>query len=186
MLVSIVFQGFLVLLLQQMMQIWTLVLLVSYNIWELLPFYIGLSFLFSFCVSLWAWFALLNLWAKKFQLSGWWGWLDWLSLGATLSSYQILSLVQSWWCKRVCAQGINSQCPGLEISVLGYGHEDFVRVSLTYLIMVSSAELPPLPLLERLAKELRRRLVIFSLFLSILQQHTCLCINRNIFITMSL
>ena len=69
--------------------------------------------------------------------------------------------------KRGCAQGINSDsvlCSGLESSALGYWYEDFGRASLIYLTIVSPAELPPRPLLERLAKELRRRLVTSLIF----------------------
>ena len=49
-----------------------------------------LIFLFAFqesCVSSYVWFALfrwiLNLWKKMLPTKGGWGWLDWLSLGAT-------------------------------------------------------------------------------------------------------
>ena len=52
------------------------------------------------------------------------------------------------------------------------------RTSLKFLTIVSPAELPPRPLLEKLAKELHHWLVLFIILSMISWTRTCPCINE--------
>ena len=52
------------------------------------------------------------------------------------------------------------------------------RTSLKFLTIVSPAELPPRPLLEKLAKELRHWLVLFIILSMLSWKCTCPCINE--------
>lgn len=52
------------------------------------------------------------------------------------------------------------------------------KTSLNFLTIVSLAELPPQPLLEKLAKELHHWLVLFIILPMISWKRTCPCINE--------